>query len=308
MPKHLIVNADDLGISVSTNLAIGRAHRQGVVTSASLMANMPALDHAAERVLRPNPGLGVGVHLCLTSGRPVLDPRALPLLTRRDGSFAHGFLGLVRLLCTGRRAEALAEIEREWRAQAGRIDALGFPVDHVDSHQHVYMIPALFPLAAALAGARRAVIRVAHEPLGPLLRHPARLARALGSGGLLKKVILSCLAGTIRRPLAPADAVHYFGVLDSGRMTLDVLRRIARSLPKGVSEVNLHPGLPACLDEGLDCSPADRRFLRRPGRAAELEAVLHPALRADLRDAGIRLVRFSDVFDLPALRRTAAAT
>jgi predicted glycoside hydrolase/deacetylase ChbG (UPF0249 family) len=306
VPKYLIVNADDLGISVSTNLAIGRGHRRGMVTSASLMANMPALGHAAERILRPNPELGVGVHLCLTSGRPLLAPGEVPLLVGRDGSFAHGFPGLIRLLWGRRRAEALAQVEREWTAQAGRIDALGFPVDHVDSHQHVHMIPGLFALAVALARARQAVVRVADEPLGPLLRRPSHLVRALTGGGLLKKAILSCLAGTIRKQVSPAETAHYFGVLDAGRMTIDVLRRIVRSLPEGISEVNLHPGSPAWLDEGLDCSPADRRFLRRPERIAELEATLDPGLLTDLLDAGIRLVRFRDVFDLCAWGRTAA--
>ena len=106
MAKYLIINADDLGLSVATNLAIRRAFREGVVTSASLMANMPALDHAIEHVIHGSPHLGVGVHLCLTSGRPVLAGQ-VPLLVDEEGCFRHGFSGLLRLVCGRRRDEAL---------------------------------------------------------------------------------------------------------------------------------------------------------------------------------------------------------
>lgn len=310
MPKYLIVNADDLGISVSTNLAIGRAHGEGLATSASLMANMPAARHAVQRVVRPHPRLGIGVHLCLTSGRPVLSPGEVPLLVGPDGSFRHGFLGLLRLVCGGRRGEALAQIERELTAQAERVDALGVAIDHVDGHQHVQMIPAIFPLALGLARQRRAVLRLADEPLGlpgRRLARPARLARSLADGGLLKWLVLSRMARTIRSRVPLSDTVNYFGVLEAGRMTLGALRAVARSLPEGVSEINVHPGSPAWLDEALEASPADRRFHRRPERAAELEALLAPALRAELDAAGVRLVRFCDVLDLHAAGQAALA-
>jgi predicted glycoside hydrolase/deacetylase ChbG (UPF0249 family) len=306
VPKYLIVNADDLGISVSTNLAIGRAHAEGLATSASLLANMPAARHAVQRVVRPHPRLGIGVHLCLTSGRPVLDPGEVPLLVGPDGWFRHGFLGLLRLVCGGRRGEALAQIERELMAQVERVEALGVGIDHVDGHQHVQMIPAIFPLALRLARERRAVLRLADEPLGAPKRWPARLARSLATGGLLKWLVLSRMARAIRRRVPLSAAVHYFGVLQAGRMTLGALRAVVQSLPEGVSEINVHPGSPAWLDESLEASPADRRFLRRPERAAELNALLAPALRTELQEARVRLVRFSDVLDSCDFSRSAA--
>ena len=129
MTKHLILNADDLGISVPVNLAIGRAFRDGIVTSASLMTNMPALRHAVEEVIRPNPGLGIGVHFCVTSGPPVLPqtpgrgkgdcpllPGTVPLCPP-GGCFRRGFVGLSRLLHSTRRQAALDEIRAEWAAQ-----------------------------------------------------------------------------------------------------------------------------------------------------------------------------------------------
>ena len=96
--KYVVVNADDLGITRSTNLAIRQAFREGIVTSASLMANMTAFQHALDHVVYQNPGLGIGIHLCLTSGKPVLPPAQVPLLVDRQGHFCRGFLGLYRLV------------------------------------------------------------------------------------------------------------------------------------------------------------------------------------------------------------------
>ena len=308
MPKHLIVNADDLGISVPTNLAVGRAFRHGIVTSASLLANMPATAHAVERIVRPNPGLGMGIHLCLTSGRPVLPAAEVPLLVGRDGHFKRGFLGLLRLVRSRRRGEALEQIERELAAQAGWIEALGVAVDHVDSHQHVHMIPELYPLAASLARSRGAALRWADERLAPRHFRPRALARYCLGGGIPKKLLLAWLAGSIRRRCPdPAIAARYFGILDAGRMTLAALGQLVRGLPEGASEIGLHPGLAAWLEDSLECSRADHRFLRRAERGEELAAVLDPALRAELVGEGIVLARFRDVLPLGDARRTAPA-
>jgi predicted glycoside hydrolase/deacetylase ChbG (UPF0249 family) len=333
--RTLIVNADDLGICRSANLAIAHAAREGIVTSASLMANMDAVGQVCNLPANTIPSdaprrLGLGVHLCLSSGRPVLDSRDLPLLVDGDGFFHRGFIGLFRLVHSRRANEALQQIERECAAQTERLESLGFELDHVDSHQHVHMIPQIFRIAAALAAARGIAIRVADEPLFLPDREPAwtsqpacsavqkasdkpprrpgeiHLLRRLAGGGLLKKTLLSCCARSIRRSGGlPEHTAHYFGVLDTGRMSLPVLRSILRTLPEGVSEINLHPGsgelasAPGDQDHrGNPCSRADRRFLRRPERAAELAAVLDPSLPAELRSLGIELASFRDAWEL----------
>ncbi|MGO8751314.1 MAG: carbohydrate deacetylase [Thermoguttaceae bacterium] len=335
MARTLIVNADDLGICRSTNLAIAHAAREGIVTSASLMANMDAVGQVGNLSANTIPPdrprrLGLGVHLCLSSGRPLLGPRDVPLLVDGDGFFHRGFIGLFRLVHSRRADEALEQIERECAAQTERLESLGFELDHVDSHQHVHMIPQIFRIAAALATARGIVIRVADEPLflpnrepawvplpaGPAVwkagdkppRRPGEIhfLRRLASGGLLKKTLLSCCARWIRRSGGwPKDTAHYFGVLDTGRMSLPVLRSILRTLPEGVSEINLHPGsgefAPTANGgdhRGNPCSRADQRFLRRPERAAELAAVLDPSLPAELRSLGIELASFRDAWEL----------
>jgi len=321
--KYLIVNADDLGISVPVNLAIRQASRSGIVTSASLLANMPAFRHAVEEVVRPDPRLGVGVHLCLTSGCPVLPPQSVPLLgDTASGRFRHGFLGVWRLVCSRRREEALRQIGQELAAQAERVESFGIRPDHLDGHQHVHAIPGVFDLVVRLARARNAAIRMASERFRLRERGPTGLLECLANGGIFKDLVLARFAIANRRKWPGLmTAEHYFGILDTGRMTADRLRNLLRALPEGVSEVTVHPGLSHDLgmplqgkDPGFqddtspcesrpisgtevspECSRQDRRFLRRRQAAEELAALVDPSVRRELVEQRIRLVRFADV-------------
>lgn len=290
MTKSLILNADDLGISLPTNLAIAHVVNHGVLSSASLMVTLEAAADAVRRVLLPNPTLGVGLHLCLTSGRPVLPAEAVPLLVGPHGTFRHGFLGLWRLVRSSQRTAALEQIGREFAAQIAWAESQGLVLDHLDSHQHIHMIPEIFALVASLAAERGVALRMSDE------RFQANGALSFGRlrrGGVFKKLLLSHWARRLRGqgglPLLPE---HYYGILDSGQMTLGRLLRIVRHLPEGTSEINIHPGWRAELDADWAGSPADRRFLQRPERGQELQALLAPALREALHAEKIELVRF----------------
>jgi predicted glycoside hydrolase/deacetylase ChbG (UPF0249 family) len=251
--KHLIVNADDLGISLPVNLAIRQGFRDGIVTSASLLTNMPAFGHAVEEVIRPSVGLGVGIHLCATSGPPVLPPERVPLLVGvgfQGTRFRHGFVGLWQLLHSNRREAALRQIQEEWAAQVDRAEALGLRIDHLDGHQHVHMIPGLFDLVVGLAQTRKIAIRVAGEAVRVRQRGPIGALACVANGGLVKNALLTHFAGVNRRrwpSLLCPD--HYFGILDTGRMTLARLQNILRTVPDGVSEVTVHPSLPCSASE-----------------------------------------------------------
>ena len=100
--RKVVITADDLGIALETNAAVEVAHREGILTSASLMANMPAFADAVA-IAHRNPQLGIGVHLVLTSGRPVLPPQRVPLLVDARGRFRHGYASLSRLLLGSQR-------------------------------------------------------------------------------------------------------------------------------------------------------------------------------------------------------------
>ncbi|HYF94882.1 MAG TPA: carbohydrate deacetylase [Symbiobacteriaceae bacterium] len=138
--RRVIVNADDLGLSEGVSLGIIRAHQTGVVTSATVMMNMPGAVAALELV-RPIPTLGIGIHLTLTGGCPVSGD--VPSLTGPDGRF----LKLPVLTEAARRDH----LERELRAQVDAFLKLGLKPTHLDSHHHVHMlVPAVTAIVTDL--------------------------------------------------------------------------------------------------------------------------------------------------------------
>ena len=83
---RLILTADDLGLAPEVNEGIERAHRDGVLSAASLMVGERGFDEGV-RVARANPGLSVGLHLTLTDGVPTLPAARIPSLTGKSGRF-----------------------------------------------------------------------------------------------------------------------------------------------------------------------------------------------------------------------------
>jgi predicted glycoside hydrolase/deacetylase ChbG (UPF0249 family) len=209
--KRLIVNADDFGRARGINRGVLRAHRDGIVTAATLMVSAPASDDAA-RVARETPSLDVGVHLTLTYGRPLSDPAAIPSLVEQDGSFPRvpgAFLG------TGRadREEALAE----YRAQVARARTLlGRVPTHLDSHHWLHDEP----------GIEWAIATLAHETGMAVRPHDGRQRDRLRAAGV-------ATVDHYRR-----DFQHH------GHVDLATLERILAELDDGVTELGCHPGEP----------------------------------------------------------------
>ena len=134
--KRLIVNADDFGRSAGVDRGIMRAHREGIVTSTTFMANAPGAEIAAA-LARATPTLDVGVHLVLSYARPLTDPARIPSLVRADGFFGRPSQLLTRDLD---RDEALIE----YRAQFARArELIGHAPSHIDTHHWVHDHPAL---------------------------------------------------------------------------------------------------------------------------------------------------------------------
>lgn len=137
--KRLIINADDLGLCEGANLGILHGHRHGIVTSATVMMNMPGAGDALSVV---PPSLGVGVHLTLTGGRPLCGD--VPSLTDGAGSF-------LKLPALAKAARS-DELERELKAQVAAFCAAGFRPTHLDSHHHVHLeLPAVGTIVQRLA-------------------------------------------------------------------------------------------------------------------------------------------------------------
>ena len=146
---RLVVNADDLGLTRGVNRAIVRAHRDGIVTSTSLLAVAREFDHAVS-LLHENPALDVGAHLAIVGeDPPLLSAAEVPTLVGRSGSFPLSYRTVVARSAAGRIDPA--DVRRELTAQLERIRAAGLAVSHLDTHQHLHLWPAVGSVVAELA-------------------------------------------------------------------------------------------------------------------------------------------------------------
>jgi len=146
--KKWVVNADDFGYSKGVNVGIIEAHQNGIVSSATLMANMPGAEHAAI-LAKKYPDLGVGVHLVLTAGKPLR--KDVPSLVNEHGGF-HRYDVMVENVLP-------EEVEKEWVAQIEFVLSLGIKPTHFDSHHHVHQLPKLYPVVEKLAEKYRVPVR-----------------------------------------------------------------------------------------------------------------------------------------------------
>ncbi|EGK09163.1 YdjC family protein [Desmospora sp. 8437] len=145
---RLIINADDFGYSKGVNLGILESFKNGVVTSTTLMTNMPGAEHAA-MLAKAHPDLGVGIHLVLTCGAPLCED--VPSLVDDQGLFR-----------SGKELEKVAEpehIERELTRQVEAFFSLGLKPTHLDSHHHVHSHEKVAPIVLKLAKQYRLPVR-----------------------------------------------------------------------------------------------------------------------------------------------------
>ena len=247
--KKLIINADDIGFSPEVNEAVVSAAEHGTVRAASLMVVMPFAEDAVAMVLKRCPNLDIGLHFTLTSGRPVSPPETVPLLVDARGNFHLGFVSLWRLLCSKKKQEAMFQIRREWEAQSARIDFLQqqykFRLNHLDSHQHIHVLPGIFEILCEESQKRRFHLRVPRERFGSWKRFLKRFPRWM-SGGLLKRGILN--TNLNRHDCRSIVRIGYFGILDSGKVDEKALREICSAIVTDHSdnrhfEINVHPSL-----------------------------------------------------------------
>ena len=233
--RNLIVTADDFGAAVEVNQAVERAHKDGVLTAASLMVSGAAAADAVTRA-RMMPTLRVGLHLVLVDGKPVLPVRSVPDLVDGNGNFRNDMAraGAAMFFRAKVRAQLAAEIEAQFEAFA----ATGLKLDHVNAHKHFHLHPTIAALIVKFAsrhGAKGA--RVPLEP-GHVL---ARVEPHKASGTVF---LTAPFARRLQRHFRKAGVNapdHVFGLAWSGAMTGKRLKGLLEHLPEGVSEIYLHP-------------------------------------------------------------------
>jgi predicted glycoside hydrolase/deacetylase ChbG (UPF0249 family) len=277
----LVVNADDFGLTEGTNQAIIDAHRTGIVTSASLLANGGAFEHAVDLAHR-TPTLGVGVHLTLTEG-PALTGEAARLFGR-DGDLPLSNQPFVRALLGGRLPREA--IRREFEAQVQRVIAAGLTPTHVDGHKYIHLLPGVTGIAVEVA--RRYEI--------PAMRVPHRIgdrpsrSRIMRLPGALALAGLGTVAQRTARRAGLARSDRLVGFVDTGHLTPVAIRRLLGQPRPGLTELLCHPAYP---------TPALTALLARGYRwigaydfETEARAVGSPDLRRMIESTGWTLCHF----------------
>jgi hopanoid biosynthesis associated protein HpnK len=272
--RRLIVNADDFGLSPSVNEAVIRAHREGILTTASLMVNETGFEQAVA-LARENHRLGVGLHLTFLCGHSALPPGSIPRLVNRKAEFSNDPVptGFRLFFDRSLRPQLRAEIH----AQFERFRQTGLVLDHVNGHLHLHLHPTVFSIL--MQDAKELGIRSVR-----LMRDPYWVNRRLASGHfwyrLSHAVIFGLLAARSRAALASGGHRHtrfVFGLLQNARVDETYVLRLLRQLPAGDSELYSHPSL--------------HEFRH------EFEALVSPRVRAALSEQGIQLIRYQDLYD-----------
>lgn len=244
--RRLIVTADDFGMSRAINAAVEDSHRNGILSAASLMVAADAASDAVARA-RAMPNLGVGLHLVLVDGKPVLPPERLPDLVDASGRFPNNLAALgARIFFS---AAARRQVAAEIRAQLEAFRATGLPLDHVNAHHHFHSHPTVRDILLGLAG--EFGIRAIRVPREPFLRP--------------SNAMLMPFAAALRRQLDRAGIAYndwQLGLSDTGAMTAERTKALLMQLPDGVTEIYFHP----------TTGNAGHRALIDPGVAALLEA------------------------------------
>lgn len=286
--KELIINADDFGYTHGVNEGIIRAHRDGILTSATLMANGVAFDDAVERA-KVNPGLGVGCHLVLTGGSCVAPREKIPSLADSQGRLPLSLGALVARLSLG--AIRTQDIETELSAQLEKIRRAGIELTHVDTHKHTHVHPRVMSAVGRVAQ-KFGITRV-RNPI-EAARDSWRTARSEHTGLVLNmaastavRSVGSWFQSTARR-YGLRSPEHFLGLAITGSVSAAALCRLIDTLPDGRTEIMTHPGV--CDAELMS---TDTRLNRQ--RETELDGLLSAEARRLAEANGVRLISYREL-------------
>lgn len=266
MTRRLIVNADDLGLSPGTNQGILEAHLNGILTSTTVMINMPAAEAGIRLVQQAAPKLGLGLHLNLTTGRPVLPPDQVPSLVNAIGEFPYNAKDplehLDHLNPDEVRAEILAQFERF-------VQIAGRKPDHLDAHHH-----ALYHFPAGLS----VLLELAQTHELPIRAGCAWLTDAEATGPRYEE--LRQLLAAAPAPCWPGFEARFY----ADGATVENLRALLTNLPEGVTELMCHPAHNDNIPQSYTAQ-----------REVELAVLTDPALPPLLHEQGIERITFGDL-------------
>lgn len=271
--KKLIITADDFGLNLSVNQAIEIAHREGILTSTSLMVGEPAVHDAVERA-RNLPDLRVGLHLCVVDGHSVLPHSDVPHIVNRDGYFSPNMIRTSLRVALSPKIQY--ELEKEIRAQFEAYQETGLLLDHVDVHHHLHLHPFILKMILHIGKSYgMKAMRLVHEPV--------RFSRKVNDRGLLRGISTGCFlrpwSEWMRRQLNAHSIKHndrLFGMFDTENIDEQMLLRLLDHLPNGITEVHFHP---------------------RHENDAETKALISPRVRQRIEERKIQCCGYDDIID-----------
>jgi hopanoid biosynthesis associated protein HpnK len=289
--RRLIINADDFGLTAGVNRAIVEAHENGVVSSATLMANGQAFAQAVS-LARSTPRLGVGCHVVLVDGAPLLPQAQVHSLldgsgkSAGDARFREGISKFGALAMLGRLAAD--EIEAEATAQIRKLQASGIPVTHLDSHKHTHLFPRV--LRPLLQAAQRCGVRAIRNPFermqGSQLAASPSLWRRWAEVGVLRGFARQFRDAVQQAGIATPDGT--LAIVATGTLNDRLLRLMVENLPEGTWELVCHPGY-----NDADLQGIQTRL--RESREQELRILTSQSTRDLLAANGVEMVSFRDL-------------
>ena len=271
MSLKKIFNADDFGISLGVNAAIAKAHEEGILNSASIMINQKYAKQAVEYA-KQHKELETGLHLNLTNENPAADPAQIPLLVGSDGKLKNGFVNLL-LLSFLKPREFAKQAEIEVCAQIDKYLQSGLPLQHIDGHRHIHLIPAIFKIILKLQKKYSiARIRIMNENIFNTIRQN-KSKSYLMDGGLVKYMILRVLTWWN----GYNSYIYFYTILFTCKITEDLFNNV--KIPHGYSavEIMIHPGMPE-TDRQHPEDVWDKNILS-PYRTAELNTLLNKKVK-----------------------------
>ena len=281
--KKLIVNADDFGLHTLINQGIIKGHREGFITSTSIMPSADAYEEAVE-LAKANPKLGIGIHLTLVGGvKSVLLKEQVPSLLDAEGRFLPDYVAFAKRFYTG--GVKGSELEAELRAQIEKALASGLNITHIDSHQHTHVLPGMNGLVRKLCNEynikRERIPKEGYTFSGGF---QAGLGRKIGRCGL-------SFCADLARMSADSDGIkhpdYFFGMLAGGHLNAELVGNIIRALPEGVSEIMTHPG--------LETAPLAKLYAWHYTWETELASYLDESNKALLKKHNVQLANFDDL-------------
>jgi hopanoid biosynthesis associated protein HpnK len=288
--RRLIINADDFGLTAGVNRAIVEAHEHGIVTSATLMANGQAFEEAIG-LAQSRPRLGVGCHIVLVDGAPLLDKTRINTLVdpaRNAGGprFREGIGKFGALALLGRLAAD--EIEAEATAQIRKLQSAGIPVTHLDSHKHTHLFPRI--LRPLLRAAKSCGVRAIRNPFeriqGSQLAASPGLWRRWTEVGILRSLARQFREAVQQAGISTPDGT--LAIVATGALNQRLLRLMVENLPDGTWELVCHPGY-----NDVDLQAVRTRL--RESREQELRLLTSPSTRDLLKANGVEAISFREL-------------